>query len=122
MLLSTHSGHSLLLCSQSLASLASLRYFVSFSFCVQQSLDSSSPALFLPLNKSFLQARCDEPIMTSDWGLPLLLALLLLALLYAFLYLPSMAQRALMDQAMANHTLQGNATPGSLTLDDHNGV
>ncbi|CAL8265170.1 unnamed protein product [Gadus morhua 'NCC'] len=71
-------------------------------------------------NKSFLQARCDEPIMTSDWGLPLLLALLLLALLYAFLYLPSMAQRALLDQAMANHTLQGNATPGSQTLDDHN--
>lgn len=38
-------------------------------------------------NKSFLQARCEEPLMTSDWGIPLLLALLMLALLYAFLYL-----------------------------------
>ena len=53
---------------------------------------------------SFLQARCDEPIMTTDWGLPLLLALVLLGLLYAFLYLPAMAQRDLLEQALANHT------------------
>ncbi|KAF3700350.1 hypothetical protein EXN66_Car016037 [Channa argus] len=54
-------------------------------------------------NKSFLQARCDEPIMTSDWGLPLLLALLLLAMVYAFLYLPATAQRALVDQALSSN-------------------
>ncbi len=40
---------------------------------------------------SFLQARCDEVLFTSDWGLPLVLALLLLLLIYAFLYLPSLA-------------------------------
>lgn len=59
-------------------------------------------------NKSFLQARCEEPIMTSDWGLPLLLALLLLALLYAFLYLPATAQRALLEQSLgSNNTTAG---------------
>lgn len=40
---------------------------------------------------SFLQARCDEVLVTSDWGLPLVLALLLLLLIYTFLYLPSQA-------------------------------
>lgn len=40
---------------------------------------------------SFLQARCDEVLVTNDWGLPLALALLLLLLLYTFLYLPSRA-------------------------------
>lgn len=40
---------------------------------------------------SFLQARCDEVLVTNDWGLPLVLALLLLLLIYAFLYLPSLA-------------------------------
>ncbi|CAB1447720.1 unnamed protein product [Pleuronectes platessa] len=54
-------------------------------------------------NTSFLQARCEEPIMTTDWGLPLLLALLLLALLYAFLYLPATAQRALLEQALRSN-------------------
>lgn len=53
--------------------------------------------------KSFLQARCEEPIMTSDWGIPLLLALLLLALLYAFLYVPAAAQRALLEQALGSN-------------------
>ncbi|XP_006810554.1 chromosome transmission fidelity protein 18 homolog, partial [Neolamprologus brichardi] len=38
---------------------------------------------------SFLQARCDEVLVTNDWGLPLVLALLLLLLIYTFLYLPS---------------------------------
>lgn len=40
---------------------------------------------------SFLQARCDEVLFTNDWGLPLVLALLLLLLVYTFLYLPSLA-------------------------------
>lgn len=40
---------------------------------------------------SFLQARCDEVLVTNDWCLPLVLALLLLLLLYTFLYLPSLA-------------------------------
>lgn len=54
-------------------------------------------------NKSFLQARCDEPIFTSDWGLPLLLALLLLLLIYSFLYLPATSQRALLEQALSSN-------------------
>lgn len=41
--------------------------------------------------------------MTSDWGIPLLLALLLLALLYAFLYVPAAAQRALLEQALGSN-------------------
>lgn len=40
---------------------------------------------------SFLQARCDEVLVTNDWCLPLVLALLLLLLVYTFLYLPSLA-------------------------------
>lgn len=40
---------------------------------------------------SFLQARCDEVLVTNDWCLPLTLALLLLLLVYTFLYLPSLA-------------------------------
>ena len=40
---------------------------------------------------SFLQARCDKVLVTNDWGLPLVLALLLLLLVYTFLYLPSLA-------------------------------
>jgi len=59
-------------------------------------------------NSSFLQARCEEPISTSDWGLPLLGALLVLALLYAFLYLPASAQRALLEEALSgNDTTTG---------------
>lgn len=42
--------------------------------------------------------------MTSDWGIPLLLALLLLALLYAFLYVPAAAQRALLEQALSSNS------------------
>lgn len=64
-------------------------------------------------NKSFLQARCEEPLMTSDWGIPLVLALLLLALLYAFLYLPATAQRALLEQALSS-----NNTTTAVTTDD----
>lgn len=49
--------------------------------------------------------------MTSDWGLPLLLALLMLALLYAFLYLPATAQRALLEQALSsNNTTMARST------------
>lgn len=44
-----------------------------------------------PQRASFLQARCDNVLVTNDWGLPLVLALLLLLLLYTFLYLPSLA-------------------------------
>lgn len=40
---------------------------------------------------SFLQARCDKVLVTNDWCLPLVLALLVLFLLYTFLYLPSLA-------------------------------
>lgn len=40
---------------------------------------------------SFLQARCDHVLVTNDWGLPLILALLVLLLVYTFLYLPSLA-------------------------------
>lgn len=70
--------------------------------------------LYTMQNKSFLQARCEEPLMTSDWGLPLLLALLLLALLYAFLYLPATAQRALLEQALSsNNTTAAVTTPGT---------
>lgn len=64
-------------------------------------------------NKSFLQARCEEPLVTSDWGLPLLVALLVLALLYAFLYLPATAQRALLEQALrSNNTTTAVTTAG----------
>lgn len=41
---------------------------------------------------SFLQARCDQVLVTNDWCLPLLLALLLLLLIYTFLYLPALAR------------------------------
>jgi hypothetical protein len=41
---------------------------------------------------SLLQARCDSVLVTSDWGLPLAVALLLLLLVYAFIYLPSLAR------------------------------
>lgn len=40
---------------------------------------------------SFLQARCDKVLVTNDWCLPLVLALLVLFLVYTFLYLPSLA-------------------------------
>lgn len=53
--------------------------------------------------QSFLQARCQEPIMTTDWGLPLFIALVLLGLLYAFLYLPATQHHAL-QEALANQT------------------
>lgn len=66
--------------------------------------------------KSFLQARCDEPLTTSDWGLPLLLALLLLALVYTFLYLPATAQRALLEQALSSN----NTTTAVNTLGKEN--
>lgn len=50
--------------------------------------------------------------MTSDWGIPLLLALLMLALLYAFLYLPATAQRALLEQALSsNNTTAAQSAP-----------
>lgn len=42
-------------------------------------------------DSSFLQARCDKVLVTNDWCLPLVLALLLLLLVYTFLYLPSLA-------------------------------
>lgn len=42
---------------------------------------------------SFLQARCDKVLVTNDWCLPLVLALLLLLLIYTFLYLPSLEHR-----------------------------
>lgn len=51
--------------------------------------------------------------MTSDWGLPLLVALLMLALLYAFLYLPATAQRALLEQ-----TLSSNNTTAARSASD----
>lgn len=60
---------------------------------------------------SFLQARCEQPIMTTDWGLPLIIALLLLGLLYAFLYLPAITQRALLEQALANQTANEDFLP-----------
>eukprot|EP00064_Thunnus_orientalis_P016431 superscaffoldBa00003259_g16496 len=69
-------------------------------------------------NKSFLQARCDEPLMTSDWGIPLLLALLLLGLLYAFLYLPATAQRALLEQALSSNNTTTLTTPKDDWLTD----
>lgn len=60
---------------------------------------------------SFLQARCEQTIMTTDWGLPLIIALLLLGLLYAFLYLPAITQRALLEQALANQTATEDFLP-----------
>lgn len=50
--------------------------------------------------------------MTSDWGLPLLLALLVLALLYAFLYLPATAQKALLEQALSSNNTTAAETAG----------
>lgn len=52
--------------------------------------------------------------MTSDWGLPLLLALLMLALLYAFLYLPATAQRTMLEQALSSN----NTTVARSTADE----
>lgn len=72
-----------------------------------------SVLLWTMQNKSFLQARCEEPIMTSDWGVILLLALLLLALLYTFLYLPATAQRALLEQALSSSNT--STTPSTST-------
>lgn len=60
---------------------------------------------------SFLQARCDEPLMTTDWGIPLIIALVLLGLLYAFLYLPATMQRALLEQAMNNQSTEMGLLP-----------
>lgn len=51
-------------------------------------------------NSSFLQARCDEVLVTNDWCLPLALALLLLLMIYAFLYLPSLAHH---NNTVKNH-------------------
>lgn len=66
------------------------------------------------MQQSFLQARCEETLVTSDWGIPLLVALLLLLLVYAFLYLPAISYRALLQQALSNHTeampLENNKT------------
>jgi len=56
------------------------------------------------MQHSFLQARCEETLVTSDWGIPLLIALLLLLLVYAFLYLPAISYRVLLQQALSNHT------------------
>lgn len=56
------------------------------------------------MQQSFLQARCEETLVTSDWGIPLLIALLLLLLVYAFLYLPAISYRALLQQVLSNHT------------------
>ncbi|KAG7276836.1 hypothetical protein CRUP_008786 [Coryphaenoides rupestris] len=53
---------------------------------------------------SFLQARCDQVLVTNDWCLPLAVALLLLLLVYAFIYLPSLAYR--------------NATAATLRVDE----
>ena len=50
---------------------------------------------------SLLQARCDEVLVTNDWCLPLMAALLLLLLVYAFLYLPSLAHHNTTDAAGA---------------------
>ena len=41
---------------------------------------------------SLLQARCDDLLVTNDWGLPPAVALLLLLLVYGFVYLPSLAR------------------------------
>lgn len=60
---------------------------------------------------SFLQARCQEPIMTTDWGVPLIIALLLLGLIYAFLYLPAITQRALLEQALNNQSANVDFLP-----------
>ncbi|KAL1278325.1 hypothetical protein QQF64_024998 [Cirrhinus molitorella] len=60
---------------------------------------------------SFLQARCEQPIMTTDWGLPLIIALLLLGLLYGFLYLPAITQRALLEQALTNQSANVDLLP-----------
>lgn len=53
---------------------------------------------------SFLQARCKQPVMTTDWGIPLLIALVLLGLVYAFLYLPATLYRAMLEQALSNQS------------------
>ncbi|CAM4357855.1 unnamed protein product [Leuciscus chuanchicus] len=68
----------------------------------KQSLDYT--AATGTMQGSFLQARCEDPVMTTDWGLPLIIALLLLGLLYVFLYLPAMTQRALLEQALSNQS------------------
>lgn len=80
------------------------------------SVARSSAATYLQImhNKSFLQARCEEPIMTSDWGIPLLLALLMLALLYTFLYLPATAQRALLEQALSTNNTTAVSSTGDM--------
>lgn len=50
-------------------------------------------------NKPSLQARCEEPIMTSDW----VFHLLLLPLLHASLFLPAAALRALLERALSSN-------------------
>ena len=62
---------------------------------------------------SFLQARCDEPLMTTDWGIPLFIALVVLGLIYAFLYLPAITHRALLEEAMKNQSTQMGLLPNN---------
>ncbi|TRY77674.1 hypothetical protein DNTS_017957 [Danionella cerebrum] len=54
--------------------------------------------------QSVLAVRCEETLFTNDWGIPLLVALLVLLLIYAFLYLPSISYRAVLQQALSNHS------------------
>ncbi|MGH0142021.1 UNVERIFIED_CONTAM: hypothetical protein FKN15_030020 [Acipenser sinensis] len=62
------------------------------------------PASGGTMQQSMFQARCQETILISDWGVPLIIALLLLWLIYAFIYLPAMVQKALMEEVLGNVT------------------
>lgn len=63
---------------------------------------SQTDHLSVPIHQLTFQARCDETILITNWGLPLAVALFLLWLTYTFIYLPAMEHRSMVENALRN--------------------